>query len=478
MTTGARAGSQPPTQPPSDESASAESASPESASAVVESAEAAFRRVEAALAARIPQRMIPDLTRIADLVDLLGAPQRSFPSVHVAGTNGKTSTTRLVDALLRSFGLRTGRTTSPHLESVRERICLSGAPLSPEAFARVYDEVAPYAELVDARHPDRVTYHEMLTAMAFAAFADAPVDVAVVEVGMGGTWDATNVVDGAVAVVTPIGLDHTQWLGDTVEQIATEKAGIVKSGSTLVMAQQSLDAARVLMARAVEVGATVAREGIEFGVLSRRVAVGGQLLTLRGLGGDYGEVFLPLHGAHQASNAACALAAVEAFLGGGRGLLDVEAVREGFAQADSPGRLEVVRTSPTVLLDGAHNPAGAAALVTAVGEEFAFTRLVGVVAMLADKDVRSVLETLEPVLAAVVVTQSTSPRAMPADELAEVAVDVFGADRVEVELRLDDAIDTAIAQAEDETLGGSGVLVTGSIVTVGEARTLLRRGTR
>jgi dihydrofolate synthase/folylpolyglutamate synthase len=457
-------------EPPHPEPPQPEPPQPEPPSASV-----GFARVEAALWQRIPQRMIPDLSRISDLVDVLGSPQRGYPSVHVTGTNGKTSTTRMIDALLRSFGLRTGRTTSPHLETVRERICLSGVPLSPEAFARAFDEIAPYVELVDQRHEDRVTYHELLTAMAFAAFADAPVDVAIVEVGMGGTWDATNVIDGSVAVVTPIGLDHMRWLGDTVEKIATEKAGIVKPGSTLVTAQQPLDAATVLMARAVEVGAAVAREGIEFGVLSRRMAVGGQLLTLRGLGGDYDEVFLPLHGAHQAGNAACALAAVEAFLGGGRAPLDIDAVREGFAQADSPGRLEVVRTSPTVLLDGAHNPAGAQALAAAITEEFAFTRLVGVVAMLSDKDARAVLEILEPVLASVVVTQSDSPRARPADDLAEIAVEVFGADRVDVEVRLDDAIDAATTAAEEETLGGSGVLVTGSLHTVGEARALLRR---
>jgi dihydrofolate synthase/folylpolyglutamate synthase len=436
----------------------------------------AFSRAEHGLAARIPQRMVPDLSRITDLVDLLGSPQRAYPSIHVTGTNGKTSTARMVDALLRAAGLRTGRATSPHLQSIRERICLDGEPLSPEAFGHAYDDVAPYAELVDARHPDRVTYHEMLTAMAFAAFADAPVDVAVVEVGMGGTWDATNVLDGAVAVVTPIGLDHTEWLGSTVEQIAEEKAGIVKPRAVLVTAQQPVDAARVLLRRAAEVGATVAREGMEFGVLRRRVAVGGQLLVLRGLASDYDEVFLPLHGAHQAGNAACALAAVEAFLGATSGRqLDTALVRRGFAAADSPGRLEVVRTSPTVVLDGAHNPAGAAALVEGLTEAFTFTELVGVVGMLADKDVRGVLETLEPVLSGVVATQNSSPRALPAAELGEVAAGIFGADRVEVAPRLDDALEAAIALADVAGTGGAGVLVTGSLVTVGEARTLLRR---
>ena len=435
------------------------------------------RDAEAALLARLPQRMVPDLDRIVDLTDLLGNPQKAYPSIHVTGTNGKTSTVRMIDSLLRAFGLRTGRTTSPHLESMRERISLDGEPLTEEQFAAVYAEVAPLAELVDGKHPDDVTFHELLTAMAFAAFADAPVDVAVVEVGMGGTWDATNVMDGQVAVITPIGLDHTEWLGDTVELIAGEKAGIIKPGATLVMGLQPVAAAEVLLARAAEVGATVVREGFEFGIVSRRLAVGGQLLTLQGLGGVYDDIFLNLQGPFMASNAATALAAVEAFLGGGtNGQLDIEAVREGFALADSPGRLEVVRRNPTVVLDGAHNPAGAQALATAIADGFDFTRLVGVVGVLADKDVRGVLEALEPTLSAIVVTQNSSPRAMPADELGALADEIFGRDRVEVRRRLDDAIESAITIAEDEVeYGGAGVLVFGSLVTVGEARTLLRR---
>jgi dihydrofolate synthase / folylpolyglutamate synthase len=432
---------------------------------------------EAALLARLPQRMVPDLDRIIDLTDLLGNPQNAYQSIHVTGTNGKTSTVRMIDSLLHAFGLRTGRTTSPHLESMRERISLDGEPLTEEQFAAVYAEVEPYAELVDAKHPDAVTFHEMLTAMAFAAFADAPVDVAVVEVGMGGTWDATNVINGNVAVITPIGLDHTEWLGDTIAAIAGEKAGIIKPGATLVMGLQPVEASEVLLARAAEVGAIVYREGHEFGIVDRRQAVGGQLLTLQGLGGTYTDIFLKLQGPHQASNAATALAAVEAFLGGGsKGELDLEAVREGFALADSPGRLEVVRRNPTVLLDGAHNPAGAQALATAIADGFDFTRLVGVVGMLADKDVRGVLEALEPTLSAVVVTQNNSPRAMPAEELGALADEIFGRDRVEVRRRLDDAIESAISIAEDEVeYGGAGVLVFGSLVTVGEARTLLRR---
>jgi dihydrofolate synthase/folylpolyglutamate synthase len=430
----------------------------------------ALSRVESALAQRIPTRMVPDLDRITDLVDLLGSPQLAYPSVHLTGTNGKTSTTRMVDALLRAFGLRTGRYTSPHLASVTERIAVDGRPLSPAAFATTYDDIAAMLEFVDQRHPDRVTYFETLTAMAFAAFADAPVDVGVIEVGMGGKWDATNVLRAGTCVITPVSLDHRE-LGATVTEVATEKAGIIHEGALAVVGPQTKEAAAVLIARVAEVGATMARAGLEFGIVSRAVALGGQLLSLDGLGGRYDEVFLPLHGAHQAMNAACALAAVEAFLGGGREPLDIDAVREGFAAADSPGRLEVVRQGPTVLLDGAHNPAGVEALATALAEAFTFDRLVGVLAVLSDKDVVGMLERLEPVVDDLVVTTNDSPRALGVDELARLAVEVFGADRVSAAGSLTDALDDAIALA-DET-PGAGVLVTGSLYTVGQARELL-----
>jgi dihydrofolate synthase / folylpolyglutamate synthase len=445
----------------------------------VDSADAAaLQRVDAALRARWPEsRIAPSLDRIGALMDVLGEPQTAYPVVLVAGTNGKTSTVRMVEAVLRGFGLRTGRHTSPHLESMLERIALDGEPLSAEQFVAAYDEIAPYVELVDSRNDIPLSFFEVLTGMAYAAFADAPVDVAVVEVGMGGSWDATNVADAQVPVVMPIALDHTDYLGSTVDDIAVEKAGIVKHDALAVLAQQqSLAAAEAVLRRSVDVGATVAREGIEFGLLRRDVAVGGQVLDLQGIGGNYEDVFLPLHGPHQAHNAACALAAAEAFLGGGRERIDVDVVRQAFAGVTSPGRLEVVRRSPTVLLDAAHNPAGAAATTAAIHDAFTFTRLIGVIAVLAGKDARGILEALEPVLAEVVVTQNSSPRTLPADELAALAVDVFGADRVEVVPRMDDALDNAVTLAEEEgDLGGAGVLVTGSIVTVGDARTLLRR---
>ncbi len=434
-------------------------------------------RVEAELRTRWPESHLePSLDRIRALVDILGAPQAGYPVIHLTGTNGKTSTARMADALLREFGLRVGRFTSPHLASVTERISLDGEPIAAERFVAAYDEIAPYLELVDSKQPIRLSYFEVLTAIGFVAFADAPVDVAVVEVGMGGAWDSTNVADGRVAVVTPIALDHVQYLGPTIAAIAGEKAGIIKPGSIAVLAAQPPEAAEPLLHRAAEVDATVAREGLEFGVLRRSVAVGGQQLALQGLGGVYDELFLPLYGGHQAENAVTALAAVEAFFGAGAaGSLDLDTVRAGFARASSPGRLEPVRSAPTILVDAAHNPHGMAASVAALGESFDFRRLVGVVAVLADKDVRGMLTVLEPVLDEIVVSENSSPRRMPADELAALAVEAFGAERVTVEPRLDDAIETAVALAEQdaEQLGGVGVLVTGSVVTAGEARTLL-----
>jgi dihydrofolate synthase/folylpolyglutamate synthase len=434
-----------------------------------------LERVMKELATRFPaeDRMQPDLARMELLCSLLGDPQRSFQSVHLTGTNGKTTTARMVDGLLREFGLRSGRYTSPHLARVNERVVLDGEPLPEERFSAVFDEISPYVELVDSRSPYRMTFFEVLTGLAFAAFADAPVDVAVLEVGLGGRWDATNVVAAQTCVVLPIGLDHTALLGGTVAEIAAEKAGIIHEGATVVLSAQPPEAAEVLLRHCVEVGATVAREGLEFGVVDRRTAVGGQLVTLQGLEARYDEVFLPLHGAHQAANAAAALAALEAFLGHGKPL-DGELLRAGFASVTSPGRLEVVRSSPTVIVDAAHNPHGMVATVEALADAFAFTHLVAVVACLADKDVRTMLEVLEPAVASVVVTENGSPRAMPVDVLRDLAEEVFGEDRVRVEDRLDDALDTAVALVDAEAeYGGVGVLVTGSVVTAGEARTLL-----
>jgi len=439
-----------------------------------------LREVELEIGARRPEHQIsPTLDRVAMLVSLLGDPQRAFQVIHVTGTNGKTSMTRMIDTLLRERGLRTGRFTSPHLVSMRERIAVDGVPLSPERFVELYEEILPYVQLVDDQQPAPLSFFEVLTGMMFAAFADAPVDVAVIEVGLGGRWDATNVADGAVAVVGPVAMDHMQWLGDTIEAIAAEKAGIIKPGAVAVLAQQQLAAAEVLLAHAASVGAPVAREGIEFGVVAREIAIGGQQLVLKGLRGTYTDVYLPLFGGYQASNAACALAAVEAFAGvSDSEALDPDLVRAGFAKVSSPGRLEVLRRSPTVLADAAHNPAGMAATMEAVTESFGFTRVIGVLAVSEDKDVTGVLAELEPVLSDIVVTTNSAPRAMPASVLAEVAREVFGEDRVEVRDRLDDAIEAAVSLADEslgdeEVPGSTAVLITGSVVTAGDARRLL-----
>lgn len=438
-----------------------------------------LRRIEGEIFGRRGEGHVhPTNERMQALVELLGDPQRSFRAIHLTGTNGKTSTARMVDELLRGFGLRVGRYTSPHLASVTERIVVDGEPITDRTFVEGYNEIKPYIDLVDQRFPVPLSFFEIVTALAYSVFADTPVDVAVVEVGMGGAWDNTNVIDAEIAVVTPIGLDHTQYLGETIAQIAVEKAGIIKPEAVAILAAQPPEAAAELIRRATEVQAAVAREGLEFGVIERRIAVGGQFLTLQGLGGVYDELFLPLHGAHQAQNAACALAAVEALFGAGAqgGAIDLETVRGAFASVRSPGRLEPIRSAPTILLDAAHNPAGLKAALEAVAEAFQFRRLVAVVAVLADKDVNGMLELLEPAVDELVVTENAAERALPADDLAALAVPLFGADRVSVEPRLDDAVETAVRLAEDtgdEVLSGTGVLVTGSVVTVGEARALL-----
>jgi dihydrofolate synthase / folylpolyglutamate synthase len=444
---------------------------------MTESAWDDLRQVEAELNTRWPESKIePSLTRIAALVDLLGDPHTTYPVLHVAGTNGKSSVSRMIDALLTRIGLRVGRFTSPHLQVVTERIAVDSAPISPQRYVEVYRDVEPYVAMIDRGAEVQLSKFEVLTGMAFAAFADAPVDAAVLEVGLGGTWDSTNVADARVAVVCPIGVDHVEYLGSDLAGIAKEKAGIIKPGSIALIAEQSPEVATVLLERCAEVDATVARAGMEFGVLRRDVAVGGQLLRLQGLGGAYEEIFLPLHGPHQAANAALALAAVEAFFGAGaQRALDAEAIREGFASVVVPGRLERVRSAPSVFVDAAHNPHGAQALAAALEEDFAFRKLVGVVGAMRDKDVAGILSALEPVLHEVVITTNSSERAMDPAQLADVATEIFGVDRVSVYPRLDDAVEAAIALAEEdaeEPLSGVGVVVTGSVVTAGEARAL------
>ncbi len=443
-----------------------------------------YAELQAELLGRWPENAIdPSLSRISAIMDLLGQPQSAYPVIQVTGTNGKSSTARMIASLLRALGLRTGLYTSPHLIDMRERIEIDGEPIPAQDFMAVAGDVAPFIASVDASVEAEggtpVTYFETLTAISYAAFADAPVDVAVVEVGVGGTWDATSVCSPQVSVVTRVAMDHADILGDRIDLIATEKSGIIKEGSFAIIAEQEPDAAAVLEARIDEVGVPAAWEGTSFAVLDRTVAVGGQLLTLQGLSGVYDDVFLPLFGAHQSRNAAVALAATEAFIGGGALALDADAVREGFADVTSPGRLEIVRRGPTVIIDAAHNPAGAEALAGALSESFAFTHLIGVVAVLSDKDATGILRALEPVLDQIVVTQNDSPRRLDVDALAALAVEIFGEERVTVARDLSDGLDTGIRLAEEaDTYAASGVIVTGSVVTAGQARAMLARNPR
>jgi len=421
----------------------------------------------------------PTLSRITALMDLLGNPQRSYPVIQIAGTNGKTSTARMIDALLTRIGVRTGRFTSPHLQLVTERIAIDGAPISVERYVETYADVAPLVDLIDAASAKEgglpLSKFEILTAMAFAAFGDAPVEAAVIEVGLGGTWDSTNVADAGVAVITPIGIDHTEFLGDTLTEIAGNKAGIIKPDSVAVIGPQEQEAMNTILRRTIEVDASVARYGSEFSVLDRAFAVGGQRLTIQGLGGVYEDVFLPLAGEHQAVNASTALAAAEVFFGAGSSRqLDIASVQDAFASVAAPGRLERVRTSPTIMVDAAHNPHGATALAAALASEFSFSRLVGVLAVMADKDAPGILQALDDSFDEVVVTRNSSPRSMPVADLADLAIDVFGEERVHTADRMDEAVALAVDLAESgtEDSSGTGVVITGSVVSAGDGRAL------
>ena len=432
--------------------------------------------IEAALLKRWPEsRLEPTLDRIKALTFVLGDPQLTYPTIHIGGTNGKTTTSRMVDSLMHSLGYRTGRFTSPHLESFTERISINGEPISPEGMISAYNDIALYLDLVDSKQPHPISFFEAITALAFVAFAEFPVDIGIIEVGMGGEWDATNVVQSQVSVITPIGLDHMEYLGDTLEEIALTKSGIIKHESHVVLAAQQPEVATVLTAKVIAESAIPYREGVEFSVARRDLAVGGQVLTINGVHGEYTDIFLPLYGAHQASNAAVALAAVEAFAGV---KLDEELVRQGFANVESPGRIEVLHRDPTVIVDAAHNPHGASALARTLQAEFDFEAIFGVLAILGEKDVDGVLLELEPVFDRLIVTQSTSPRALPVDDLYEKAIKVFGAERVYKENDLRTAITYAVEQCtlvNQTSEGVSAVVVTGSVVTAGETRSIMRK---
>ena len=450
-----------------------------------------MRRIEAEILSRAPEHRIqPSLERVEAVLDLLGNPERTYRTVHITGTNGKTSTARMAERLLAATGMRTGRFTSPHLATIRERIALDGEPISEEGFIAAWEDVAPCIRLVDERSQSaggpRLSFFEVLAVMALAAFADHPVDVAVVEVGLGGTWDSTNVVPSDVEVITPVGRDHCAWLGDSLEEIAANKAGIIKDGATLVTAAQPAAVQAVIAAAAAEHGVVWRREldpeedpgepgaGV-LPVVDRTSAVGGQMVVLATAAAVYEDVFVPLHGDYQARNALLALAAVEAVFGGRA--LPAKVVEDGFASVTSPGRLEVLRSSPTVLVDAGHNPHGVSALVGAVEEVFDFRHLVAVVGVMADKDAEGILAVLEPVTDAVVVVPIDSPRAMDVEDLADIAREVYGADRVVVAEDLAGGVERAVSLSEgfDAPLTASGVLIVGSVVLAARARALFGR---
>ncbi len=431
--------------------------------------------IEQALLARWPEtRIEPTLERIAALVDMLGSPQLTYPTIHIGGTNGKTTTSRMIDSLLFEMGLRTGRFTSPHLESYLERIAINGESISAKELIFSFNDISAYLDLMDEKFEHPISFFEAITALAFAAFAEHPIDVGVIEVGMGGQWDATNVVDADVSVIMPIGLDHTEYLGETLTEIAQTKAGIIKEGGFVVLAQQEPECAVELLKQAALVGADVAREGVEYSVLSRSIAVGGQLLAIQGTKEIYTDIFIPLHGKHQASNAAAALVAVEIFFGDQD--LDIEAVRAGFANVKSPGRCEVLHRDPTIIVDAAHNPHGASAIADTIQSEFTFDEVIGIFAPMGDKDVRGILLELEQVMDSVIVTANSSPRSMKVSELEKIASEIFGSDRVFAAPTITDAIDKAVKDCirplSEDTIG---ILITGSVVTVGEARAIVRK---
>ena len=431
--------------------------------------------IEQALIKRWPENKIePTLDRIIALTDLLGSPQLSYPTIHIAGTNGKTTISRMIDALMSELGYRTGRFTSPHLESFLERISIKGSSIDPAEFIKNYNDIALYLDLVDSKQPHQISYFEALTALAFVAFAEHPVDVGIIEAGLGGEWDATNVVQSQVSVMTPIGLDHMDYLGNTLEEIAQTKAGIFKPESNIVLAAQTPEVAKVLMAQVAKVAAIPFREGVEFSVANRAIAVGGQLIAINGLYGLIEDIFLPLYGAHQANNAAVALAAVEAFAGV---QLDSELVRSAFSKVRSPGRCEVIHRDPTVIIDAAHNPHGAKAIANTINSEFDFETVIGVVAVLGDKDAAGILAELSQVVDYLVVSQSSSARALPANDLAQIAKQFFAPEQIEVILELRGAITYATEKANLSNQvndGVSAVLVTGSVVTAGEASGIVR----
>lgn len=444
-----------------------------------------FAEAESQLLARWPENKVaPSLSRITQLADDMGEPHLSAPVIQVAGTNGKTTTARIIEVICRSYGITTGLFTSPSLNSITERIQLNGSPISEEAFVRAYNDSSYFFDLADAQAAedgtDPVTMFEAMTALAFAAFADAPVDLMIFEAGMGGTWDATNIVNPAVSVITPIGFDHMEYLGETLAEIAGEKAGIIKPGVPVVVAEQPTEAEAVIKGRAQEQDAAVIAEGTDYFVSEESLAVGGQLVTVQTPAAVYPDLFLPVFGEHQAHNLATGLSAVEMLftelysdqMDGKE--LNPEVVQAGLNQLVSPGRLERVRTSPTVIVDAAHNPAGVKASCKSIAESFGFSGTVGVLAILEGKDALGMVQAMAGYIDKLVVSQNSSPRALAAEELFEIAKQVYDPENVTLEIDLPDALDEAVTLADEfEPNGTGGIVALGSVVTAADVRTML-----
>lgn len=423
-----------------------------------------------ALLARAGERWVqPRKERTARLLEYLDDPQRTYRVIHVTGTNGKTSTSRIAESLVRAHGLRTGLFTSPHLDRFTERIMIDGEPIADVAVAEAWEEIEPFVGLVDGElaeaDEEPLTFFELLTALAFVAFADAPVDVAVVEVGMGGSWDSTNTADGDVAVIAPVDIDHADRLGSTLAEIAAVKAGIIKDGAAVVSARQQPEVEAVLRSAAASRGATFAIEGDQFALTDDRLAVGGQLISVRGIAGTYDEQYLPMYGAHQGANAALAIAAVEALIGGGERDIPADVLTAGLAEVLSPGRLQLVGTTPTVLVDAAHNPHGARALATALREAFDFAEWGVVLGVLGDKDAAGIVREIAPIATHVFVTAPTSDRAADVDALADLA------EAAGLATTVHPALDEAAQAARDWAAASDrrAVVIAGSVVLAGEA---------
>ncbi|KQZ84082.1 dihydrofolate synthase [Microbacterium sp. Root166] len=435
--------------------------------------EARADAVYAALLERQGERWVqPRVERTRRVLELLDDPQKTYRVVHVTGTNGKTSTSRMIESLVRAHGLRTGLFTSPHLKRFTERIMVDGEPIDDAAIADAWDEIEPFVGLVDAELTAAgdapLTFFELLTVLAFVAFADAPIDVLVLEVGMGGSWDSTNTADGDVAVFTPIDIDHADRLGETIAEIATVKAGIIKDGAAVVSARQDAAAEAALRDAARAQSATIAFEGQDFGLSEQRLAVGGQQIAVRGLAGTYDDEYLPLYGGHQGFNAALAIAAVEALIGGASQPIAGDILTEGLAQATAPGRLQLVGIAPTVLVDAAHNPHGAKALVAALQESFTFDEWGVVFGVFADKDAAGIVAALAPVATHVFATAPASDRAEEADRIADLAE----ANGLQVTVHDDLAQAAEAARAWAAASESRAVVVAGSVVLAGQALAL------